>query len=225
MDTINKHINVEDMKDLLMNIYMDGVEVIDNNKEIIETFGGAATDLIEAIKVLKKIAEIPTQLYLIKFEKFCNGIIDIPSDKREKYLKAVTKKSVNEDNLFILNVLNRIENDKKIDIIVRILETRMDNKIDKTTYERLVIMIDRTLYQDIVVLIQLKNNECEYITPVEKMALEKNGWINFVGMSWSELGGDKEALDSRGYRLSEIAEVFLDITGLYFGCNNFQKAK
>ncbi len=64
-----------------------------------------------------------------KMERYSAGLVSIPISKRQEYAKRVGKKTLNKDSVFILGVLNKIEELSKIDIIIKLFEAKMDEKI------------------------------------------------------------------------------------------------
>lgn len=83
-----------------------------------------------------------------KMEKYLKGLIEIPQDKRNKYLERVGEKSLNKDSIFILNMLNRIEESSKFDMLLKLFEAKMDQIIDDNMYTRLCLLVDRTMYTE-----------------------------------------------------------------------------
>ncbi len=89
---------------------------------------------ITVFKVLRSIATIPNKLYMSRYEWYMKGLCDIDPVKRQKYLKKVGKKGINRDSVFVLNLLNKIEELSKIDIFLRLQEAKMDETIKDSTY-------------------------------------------------------------------------------------------
>ena len=112
-------------------------------------------EAIKTIKTLKKIASIPSMLYLRKFERYCRGITDIPLEKRQKYIRMLGRDKFNKESVIVLNIINRIEEEDKLPFLLKILEAKMDGIIDDNEYRRLMVLTDRTLYSD---LLYLKDN-------------------------------------------------------------------
>ncbi|MBR1892027.1 MAG: hypothetical protein IJ815_00610, partial [Lachnospiraceae bacterium] len=131
---------------------LQGIKDLANNevaKELNEA-AGAVGDAVEALKILKKCYDIPTTIFMYKFRKYCKGLSEIPLGKRQSYLKRTEEISRKKETLFILNVLNKIEDTDKIYMTVRLLEAKMDGEIDDITYRRLLIMTGDTLYSDLL---------------------------------------------------------------------------
>lgn len=109
-------------------------------------------------------------------------MVSIPVSKRKKYVERVGKKALNKDSVFILGVLNKIEELSKIDILVRLFEAKIDEEIDDQTYRRMMLQVDRTMFSDILFL---KNNICNdtiKVTSVEEENLLAMGWLIFAGI-------------------------------------------
>ena len=118
----------------------------------IKELGAELSKAIKVVKIIRKSASIPDKLFMHKMERYCAVLLSIPSSKREKYAARVGKKSLNKDSVFILGVLNKIEELSKIDILVRLFEAKMDEEIDDQTYRRMMLQVDRTMYSDILFL-------------------------------------------------------------------------
>ena len=148
--------------------------------------GEAVSGAIKSLKVAQKIASIPTALYMKKFGRYCKGLTTIPLEKRQKYMKLLGKEKFNKESVFVLNVINRIEENEKIPLFLKILNAKMDGFIDDNEYHRLMILTDRTLYSD---LLYLKDNITE--DPVKlnsdsDYGLASSGLLVAAGNEWVE---------------------------------------
>lgn len=153
-------------------------DLLDEIKEL----GAELSKAIKVVTIIRKSASIPDKLFMRKMERYCAGLVSIPTSKREKYAAKVGKKSLNKDSVFILGVLNKIEELSKIDILVRLFEAKMDEEIDDQTYRRMMLQVDRTMFSDILFL---KDNICDgfiKITSVEEENLLATGWLIFAGI-------------------------------------------
>lgn len=152
--------------------------------DIVSEFGEAlydASDVVGAVQILKAIVDIPTQLFRRKFERYCRGLEDIPIDKKEAYLKKIGKKSFNTNSVFILEIINRIEEADKIDMLLKLLRAKIYDEIDDVAYRRLVLMVSRTLYSDLIYLADDIKGDNFIITTDEQEGLLGNGWIRNLG--------------------------------------------
>ena len=173
----------------------------------IKELGAELSKAIKVVKIIRKSASIPDKLFMHKMERYCAGLVSIPSSKREKYAARVGKKSLNKDSVFILGVLNKIEELSKIDILVRLFEAKMDEEIDDQTYRRMMLQVDRTMYSDILFL---KDNICDdsiKIASVEEENLLATGWLIFAGIgigTATEEGGNL-------YSYTQTAKQFCNV--------------
>lgn len=178
-------------------------DVLDEIKEL----GTELSNALKVVKVIRKSASIPDKLFMRKMERYCAGLVSIPASKREKYVKRVGKESLNKDSVFILGVLNKIEELSKIDILLRLFEAKMDEEINDQTYRRMMLQVDRTMFSDILFL---KDNICNNdikITSEEEENLLATGWLIFAGIGWgtaTEEGGNL-------YRYTRTAKQFCNI--------------
>ena len=141
-------------------------------------------ETITLFKTLRSISGIPTQLFLHKFERYCKGLGEIPREKRAAYVRELGKEKFNREGVFILNVLNRIEENEKIDFMLRLLERRLDETFDDTTYRRLMVLIDRTLYTDLLYLKDHVTDRPIEISEAEEFGLVSSGLISSDGLGW-----------------------------------------
>ena len=173
----------------------------------IKELGAELSKAIKVVKIIRKSASIPDKLFMHKMERYCAGLVSIPSSKREKYAAKVGEKSLNKDSVFILGVLNKIEELSKIDILVRLFEAKMDEEIDDQTYRRMMLQVDRTMYSDILFL---KDNICDdliKIASVEEENLLATGWLIFAGIgigTATEEGGNL-------YSYTQTAKQFCNV--------------
>ena len=147
-------------------------DIVQDGTEILSQVGEAVSGAIKSLKVAQKIASIPTALYMKKFGRYCKGLTTIPLEKRQKYMKLLGKEKFNKESVFVLNVINRIEENEKIPLFLKILNAKMDGFIDDNEYHRLMILTDRTLYSD---LLYLKDNITE--DPVKLNSAAGNEWV------------------------------------------------
>ena len=181
-----------------------------SSNELIETIKECSPELLGAIKYIKyiqKIASIPDKIFMNKIEKYCRGLTAIPIEKRQKYAQKVGKDSLNQDSVFILGILNKIEELSKIDIMITLFEAKMDEKIDDPTYRRMMLQVDRTIFSDILFL---KDNICnEYVNPntVEIENLIAQGWLFLAGIDGGTSAGGGSCL----YIYTQTAKQFCNI--------------
>ena len=164
-------------------------DILDELKEL----GTELSNVLKVVNAIRKSASIPDKLFMRKMERYCTGLASIPASKREKYAKRVGKESLNKDSVFILGVLNKIEELSKIDILLRLFEAKMGEEINNQTCRRMMLQVDRTMFSDILFL---KDNICNNdikITSEEEENLLATGWLIFAGIGWgtaTEEGGN-----------------------------------
>ena len=159
-------------------------ENLQDAKAITDIANENISETITLFKTLRSISGIPTQLFLHKFERYCKGLGEIPREKRAAYVRKLGKEKFNREGVFILNVLNRIEENEKIDFMLRLLERRLDETLDDTTYRRLMVLIDRTLYTDLLYLKDHVTDRPIEISEAEEFGLVSSGLISSDGLGW-----------------------------------------
>ena len=151
-------------------------------KAIADIANESISETITLFKAIRNIASIPSQLFLHKFERYCKGLGNIPKEKREKYIQMLGKERV-----FVLNIINRIEENDKIDFLLRLLESKLDGEIDDTTYRRLMVLVDRTLYSDLLYLKDHVTKRPIEIGEREEFGLVASGLISSDGLGWESV--------------------------------------
>ena len=159
----------------------DVVKVIQDGTEY---FG----DAVGALKIIKKIYDLPTMLFMRKFESYCRGLSKIPADKRSSYLENTVAVSRKQESLFVLNILNKIEDEAKIDMTIHLLEAKMDGEIDETTYRRLLVMLGATLHSDLRYMNDHISHDNFSLKDDAQEGLLGHGWIRPIGQGWGTIG-------------------------------------
>ena len=178
-------------------------DTLDEIKEL----GAELSSALKVVKIIRKCASIPDKLFMSKMERYCAGLVSIPPSKREKYAARVGKTALNKDSVFILGILNKIEELSKIHILIKLFEAKMDEKIDDRTYRRMMLQVDRTMFSDIIFL---KDNICNSVIKIdseEEENLLATGWLIFVGIGLgtaTEEGGNQYAYTRTAKRFCNI---------------------
>lgn len=84
--------------------------------------------------------------------------------------------------MFVLNIINRIEENDKIDFLLRLLEGILDGEIDDITYRRLMVPVHRTLYSDLLYLKDHVTKKPIEIGGREEFGLAASGLISSDGL-------------------------------------------
>lgn len=212
-NVLNVGIVVEGISSVAQSMYTEAAETVVSILDDIENLTdndvlrglreavGAAGDTVEALKILKKIYDIPTAIFMHKFKKYCRGLMEIPLEKRQSYLEKTEEISRKEETLFVLNVLNKIEDADKIHMTIRLLEAKMDGDLKDNEYRRLLIMTGATLHSDLLYMGDNINHENFPLKDDAQEGLLGNGWIMPVGVGWSEFD-ESETTNLFAYNLS-----------------------
>ena len=165
MENIEKNPELDNMDEatlcqIMRTILEKGIEitqdVLENETlQDITQIGEDIADAVDTIRRIRKIASIPTKLFMNKFVRYCQGMTDIPLEQRQRFLTELGKDKFNQEGAFTLNVIQKIEEKEKIPLLLKLLGARVYNQIDDIEYRRLMILTDRTLYND---LLYLKEN-------------------------------------------------------------------
>lgn len=186
---MEENINIEQLVNWL-NIFMtEATNTIENllASEVIQgtiELSNSLASAIDTLNTLKKIASIPSKLYLRKFEKFCRGLASIPLDKRKKYVKTLGREKFSQESVFILNVINRIEEEDKLPLLIKLLDARCGNEISAEEYRRLTVMVDRTLYSDLLYLKHSITDDPVELRTDSDYGLAASGLLVTAGSTW-----------------------------------------
>ena len=209
-------VGVESIGETLSTIFEYGTEAVkgfftsDEVAVIWNTTTEISAEVAKALKVItifKKAASIPDKIFMNKVEKYCRGITQIPVTKREKYIAKVGKASINKDSVFVLGVLNKIEELSKIDILLALFECKMDEAIDDETYRRLMVMVDRTMFSDLKYLLANVTDNPIAIENDAEQGLLSNGWLSYYGQTWGTATEDGHQV----YTYTNIAKRFCEL--------------
>lgn len=175
-------------------------EGIDEAVSVTKEMASKALQAFKVIKVLKAGYDISIKLFVLKLENYIEGLTEIPLEKRKAYLKKVGSKQFNNDTILVLNILNRIEEISKIQILVKIFEMKIEDKINDETFRRWMILVDKTLMSDLRVLKeQIKEGTFPLISVAEE-GLLSSGWMIIAGTNMKSTGGF--------YKYTDTAKLF-----------------
>ncbi|MDE5865045.1 MAG: hypothetical protein K2H31_00345 [Lachnospiraceae bacterium] len=161
-------------------------DIVQDGVEIISQLGEVVSGAIKSLRAVKSIASIPTALFMRKFERYCKGLTRIPLEKRQKYMKLLGKEKFNKESVFVLNVINRIEENEKIHLFLQLLSAKMEGIIDDNEYHRLMILTDRTLYSDLLYLKDNITSDPVKLSSDEDYGLAASGLLVTAGNDWVE---------------------------------------
>lgn len=185
--------NVDQMISVLQTFFEEATDTVE---ELIDSdlaqdalivgheIGASLSDAIKGYKAIKAISSIPTKLYLYKFDKFCKGLYEIPIEKRQAFIQKLGHHKFNQESYFILNSINRIEEEEKIPFLVKLLDARTDGIIDADEYRRLTILVDRTMYSDLVYLQHHITSNPVALSTDSDYGLVASGLLVTAGNEW-----------------------------------------
>ena len=215
MDNNLERIDVETIVDTFSTLIEQGTEAVVNffKSDTWESVLDIGSELSKASKVIvfiRKTASIPDKFFMNKMEKYCQGLISIPKEKRAKYAKKVGKAGLNKDAVFILGILNKIEELSKIKIFLALFEAKMDEKIDEETYRRMMLLVDHTMYSDILYLKSNYTDNEIIIQTAAEQGLYANGWLIYCGQTW----GTATEYGNFIYQYTKTAKQFCELISL-----------
>ena len=175
--------------------------------ETIKEISSNLSASINAITYVRKIASIPNLLYMRKVARYCRGISTIPQPSREKFANRIGQKAVNKDSIFVLDILNRAEDEMKIDIFVELFKHKVNDTIDDGTYRRMMTMVDHTLYHDLTYMkSHIREEHIEIKTPEEESLLA-SGWLIYYSPTWGSFTHE----GGKSYKYTSTAAKFCEL--------------
>lgn len=179
-------------------------ETVQEIVDCVELSNEAAGECLKVYGAIRKIASIPSKLYLRKLDRFLRGLTDIPMNKRQKYIERISREQFNKDSVYVLELINRIEDIEKIDVLLKVFTLRMDDTISEGDFRRLMLMTASTMKEDLEFMASnIKEGSFE-ISDIHEEGLLLSGWIIYDGMSVKT--ADKEA--GNLYRYTATAKSF-----------------
>jgi len=164
--------------------------------------GASLSEAIKGLKLLKSVASIPSKLYLRKFEQFCRGLVQIPLEKRQRYMKTLGREKFNRESVFILNVINHIEEEDKLPLLIKLLDARIAGVLTSDEYRRLTILIDRTFYNDLLYLEHNITADPVALHTDSDYGLVASGLLVTAGNDWNDDFTNEDASTDTGIRFN-----------------------
>lgn len=169
-----------------------------------------AEDIAKPISTIRKIMSLPSKLFMRKVALYIKGIAEIPEEKRDSYIKKLSSKEVNRNSIFVLNVINKIEEESKIPLLVSLFRAELFGLINDEQYRRLTIMVDRTLYSDLDYLRAHLTHDELHIKNDAEQGLLSNGWLKYAGQEFSSIEKADDS-DDELYIYTNLAKCFCQI--------------
>ncbi len=207
---MSNEISIEEIEAILKSVFEEATNrciTFVESDEIQTTFyianevGDNLAKNLNSLKFLLSVASIPSRLFLNKFIRFCKGVIDIPIEKRKKYIEKIGKKKFNKESVFVLNVINRIEELNKLEVFLKILEARLVDKISDEDFHRYTMMVDNTPLSDINYMKNNLKNDSFFLETIQDESLLNYGWLKYIGDSWLEPEDQRDSACLYSYSL------------------------
>ena len=155
------------------------------------------------IKFIKTVMSIPDMLLMRKIERFCRGLQSLTKEESEKYVTNIEKLSSQREHVFLLNVLNKIEEEEKLDILASVFAARVSGVLDHKGYRRLALMVESSMYDDLNFLIKRHGDGPVELEDAEAIGLLSEGWLQYGGQTW----GTTENEGTHVYDFTEMAAL------------------
>ncbi len=227
MDNMENKTGIEELANLFATFFEEGTtsaveflesDLVQDTKEVVGEIGSTLGDAIKAWKILKSVASIPTKIYLRKFERFCRGVSDIPLETRQKFMEMLGHEHFQRESIFILNVVNRIEEEDKLPLLAKILDACTEGTITLAEFRRLTMLIDRTLYNDLEYLGQHITADPVALCTDSDYGLVASGLLVTAGNEFiADFGSDDDPSDT-GIRFNYTAAA-KKLASILYGTN------
>lgn len=155
------------------------------------------------IKFIKTVMSIPDMLLMRKIERFCRGLQSLTKEESEKYVTNIEKLTSQREHVFLLNVLNKIEEEEKLDILASVFAARVSGVLDHKSYRRLALMVESSMYDDLNFLIKRHGDGPVELEDAEAIGLLSEGWLQYGGQTW----GTTENEGTHVYDFTEMAAL------------------
>lgn len=146
---------------------------------------------------------IPDMLFMRKIERFCRGLQSLTKEESEKYVTNIEKLTSQREHVFLLNVLNKIEEEEKLDILASVFAARVSGVLDHKSYRRLALMVESSMYDDLNFLIKRHGDGPVELEDAEAIGLLSEGWLQYGGQTW----GTTENEGTHVYDFTEMAAL------------------
>lgn len=159
------------------------------------------------IKMLKALISVPDILLMRKVERFCKGLQSLSEIDRDRYARRIGKLTSEREHVFLLNVINKTEEEEKLVFLANVFVARTVCNLDEKNYRRLMLMIESTMFDDLVFL--LKNYKKGPVTmeTSEALGLLSEGWVVYGAQTWGTIGSE----DVKIYEYTKMAGCFYSI--------------
>lgn len=125
-------------------------------------------------------------------------------------MRRIKKDKFNQESVFIITIINRVEELKKIEIYLSILEEKMSENIDDDTFKRWMLMTDNTLLSDLIYMKENINEGAFSLKTAEDERLLGSGWLKIENITApTSLEEFKE--DTTMYQYTLTAKMFCEI--------------
>ena len=144
----------------------------------IATIANLVTLPANGLKILgyfEKRNDFLTKSFEKKIIKFLNGISTIPVENREKFISKVEYTFTTHSER-LLTIINKIDDNKKIEYIVNLFKALVNEKIDFSLFFRLCNCIEISLSEDLLYIKEEIDNK-EIFENLQLQFLEKNNLV------------------------------------------------
>lgn len=157
---------------------MEGNTNIEQLVNYFEVFTNEATDAVEkfwASEAVQDTVAIATEL---------GYTYQIQLEKQQRYIKTLGQKKFVQESVFILNIINRIEEEDKFPLLIKLLDAQCGGDISEKEYRRLIVMVDRTLYSDLLYLGHSITADPVALRTDSDYGLANSGLLVTAGSDW-----------------------------------------
>lgn len=205
--------NLPVLMDFLRNILNgDNVNLstlVNDASDLIDTLGTVET----AWNTLKGILSISDRLFLRKFLRFIKGVEQIDADERKEFMNKIERMEEEKLCSFILNVIDNLEEEGKVDYFVSLFKAMIELKISIPEFKRMTLLVNRTIEEDIQFMINNINDKAVYLKTATLENLMLNGWLILISVGNQPVWAKDNSANF--YQYSHLAFKFCDVVKEY----------
>ncbi len=179
--------------------------------DVLSNVRDMAMDIVDTIFVIpilstvRKFYDITKNFQLErlwkKLVRFLFNVKETTVDEREKFMKELSEKSKDEASEVLLDMIDRLDNVNKVDIMTNLMKARIKEELSIENFIRLCGALERIPFSD---LGELKNYTKDYFDPYSTDIILGSGILTNTA-----IGDDNEEGRTNLYRLNQLGGLML----------------
>lgn len=159
-------------------------------------------EISKYVSIYTNIKDIPSRIFCAKISKFIEGTKSISKESRERFI-CKFKNEMEKNASRILSIIDKVEDESKVDYINNIFESLVKEEIDFNMFFRLCKCIESCIKEDIETLGEYTERKSVGKHSISSQILVDNGLLTEYRIQLAD-GNAKGTLE--GLILSELGE-------------------